>query len=180
MDRDWKRFGVMVEAGRRRLGWTQDDLAREADISPSTVFTMERGIRTKPAILSTHRVVARALGWMDGSVEKVLAGGSPELTTHRADSEASRSAGSVEASVEAGVDTLLDDLTVRVRGALLGGQVVDATAVPMGEGDVILIWKAGEKQKLTAAQQRKLEQQWHRFQRAAHDILADDEEQQDQ
>ncbi|RPE34977.1 hypothetical protein EDD38_3322 [Kitasatospora cineracea] len=64
-----------------------------------------------------------------------------------------------------------------MKGALLGGQVADATAVPMGDdGSVILIWKAGADQELTTAQQRELEKKWSRIQRAAQNILAAEEQ----
>lgn len=173
MDRDWARLGEHVEAERRRREWTQEDLARAADVGVSTVQSVERGNRQKPQILPTHRVIARVLGWDDGSVEAVLAGGDPTYAAEFGPS--SQPTGVLEESAAA----LLDDLTARVKGALLGGQVVDATAVPMGDGDVVIIWKGGEEQELTPSQRRKLEQQWHRFQRAAHDILADDEEQEE-
>lgn len=170
MDRDWARLSRHIAGAREALGLPQPAFAAELGVGRSAIQKLESGHEyRKPTPL--HRAVERRFGWATGSVEAILAGGEPE-----------RLAGdSPEGSpVEEGVDALLDDLTARVKGALLGGQVADATAVPMGEGSVVLIWKAGADQELTPAQQRELERKWSRIQRAAQNILADDEEQEDQ
>lgn len=179
MDRDWARFGELVEAARRRRGWTQEDLVRAAGVGLSTVQSIERGRREKPQILPTHRIVARALGWADGSIETVLAGGEPV----EADSAAPDLVVNVPSDKVEKVGTLLDDLTARVREALLGGTVADATAIDLGpddEGGVVIIWKRGEKRDLTPDEQRDLNLRWGKLQRAAHEILADNKKQEDQ
>lgn len=180
MDLDWGRLGKAVAAARREEGLTQAELASRAGLGRSAVQGIERG-RSFSSPQPSHRLVAHALGWAHGSVEAVLAGGEPAAAPDRP-SDAPRLESVQQLSpVEAGVDALLDDLTARVKGALLGGQVADATAVPMGEdGSVVLIWKAGADQELSTAQQRELEKKWSRIQRAAQNILADDEEQEDQ
>lgn len=181
MDRDWARFGRLVEAARRHRGWTQEDLVQEAGVGLSTVQSIERGRRDKPQILPTHRIVAHTLGWADGSIEAVLAGGDPTTVDQQ---NATPSASPEPPSrIEVGVDALLDDLTARVREALLGGTVADATAIDMGpedDGEVVIIWKRGEKRDLTPEQQRDLRRRWGKLQHAARDILADGEEQEEQ
>ncbi|WP_157815642.1 helix-turn-helix domain-containing protein [Kitasatospora sp. CB02891] len=170
MDRDWARLSRYIASAREALGLPQPAFAAELGVGRSAIQKLESGHEYRK-VTPLHRAVERRFGWAEGSIETVLAGG-----------EAERFAGPVSDSpIEAGVDALLDDLTARVKGALLGGQVVDATAVPMGDGDgsVVIIWKGGEERDLTPAQRRRLERQWSKFQRAAHDILADGEEQEE-
>lgn len=172
MDRDWAHFGRAVKAARLDRGMTQDDLAKAVGVGLSTVQTLERGSRSYAKVTATHRAIAKAVGWTEESVDAVLAGRTPTAV---------HDALAVKLShIEGGeVDELLDDLTERVRAALLGGKVTDATAIELdseAEGDVVLIWKQGEPQDLTPEQQRKLRKKWSRLQRAAHEILSEDTE----
>lgn len=175
MNFDWSRLGRAVVARRRTLGLSQVALADAAGLSRSAIQGIERGGEFSSPQLS-HRSVAQALGWTPASVADVLAGGEPTLAASPSPSPVPAEP---ESRIEAGVDALLDDLTARVKGALLGGQVVDATAIDLGPGDeggVVIIWKQGEGQDLTLEQQRKLRRRWAKLQRAAHEILDDDED----
>lgn len=51
--------GATVRTLRLSLGWSQEDLARQAGIRQGTVSAIERGGRARP---STVRLVAEALG----------------------------------------------------------------------------------------------------------------------
>ncbi|MFE2346419.1 helix-turn-helix domain-containing protein [Kitasatospora cineracea] len=176
MDRDWEGLAAALAAARRAADMTQDELASALGVGRSTVQKLERG-HAYAKVQPIHRAAARAVGWTEDSIELVLAGGDPVLASSRPSDAQALASGQQPSPVEAGVDALLDDLTARVKGALLGGQVADATAVPMGDdGSVILIWKAGADQELTTAQQRELEKKWSRIQRAAQNILAAEEQ----
>ncbi|MFJ8437641.1 helix-turn-helix domain-containing protein [Kitasatospora griseola] len=170
MDRDWGRLSRRIAAEREALALPQQPFADQLGVSRSAVQKLESGHAYRK-VTPLHRSVERAFGWEEGSVEAILDGGEP-ATCDAADSP-----------IEVGVDALLDDLTARVREALLGGTVADATAIDMGpddDGEVVIIWKRGKKKELTAAQQRDLRRRWGRLQHAARDILADGEEQEEQ
>jgi transcriptional regulator with XRE-family HTH domain len=172
MDRDWAHFGRAVKAARLDRGMTQDDLAKAVGVGLSTVQTLERGSRSYAKVSATHRAIAKAVGWTEESAEVVLAGREPIKV------------GGVQAVIsgdakDGEVDELLDDLTGRVKAALLGGRVADATAIALDspdEGDVVIIWKEGETRDLTPEERRKLQKKWSRLQRAAHEILSEDSE----
>ncbi len=173
MERDWARFGRAVKAARLAREMTQDDLARAVNVGLSTIQTLERGAREYAKVTATHNAVAKAVGWAEGSVEAVLSGGEPTVVA----STGGPALPASPVSPAGEVDDLLDDLTERVRQALLGGKVEDATAIELDsedQGDVVLIWKRGEQQDLSPEEQRKLRRKWARLQRAAHEILSDD------
>ncbi len=170
MDRDWGRLSRRIAAEREALALPQQPFAEQLGVSRSAVQKLESGHAYRK-VTPLHRNVERVFGWEEGSIEAILDGGEPSVRS---------AAGSL---IEAGVDALLDDLTVRVREALLGGTVADATAIDMGphdDGEVVIIWKRGEKRELTAEQQRDLRRRWGKLQHAARDILADGEDQEGQ
>lgn len=184
MGYDWAHFGSVVKAARAAKGMTQADLAAEVGVSLSTVQGIERGARTQQKILPVHKAVFRALGWDEATIAVVLQGGQPPSVSTRAAEAmvvALQPAVSIEAGVAAGgeVDDLLDDLTERVRAALLGGTVADADAIGLGDepddGEVVLIWKRGERPDATPEQLRADVKKWARLQRVAREILADDD-----
>ncbi|MFI1520615.1 helix-turn-helix domain-containing protein [Kitasatospora cineracea] len=170
MDRDWGRLSRRIAAEREALALPQQPFADQLGVSRSAVQKLESGHAYRK-ITPLHRSVERIFDWEEGSVEAILVGGEPTVRDV------------VSSPIEAGVDALLDDLTARVREALLGGTVADATAIDMGpedDGEVVIIWKRGEKRDLTPEQQRDLRRRWGKLQHAARDILADDGEQEDQ
>lgn len=174
MEQDWARLGRAVTRARKAAGLSQIELGDAAGLSRSAVQSIERG-RSFSAPQLSHRSVAQVLGWTPGSIVDVLAGGEPTLVAG-APPTRSESVGSAPATA---ADDLLDDLTERVRAALLGGTVADADAVPLGDedgdGEVVLIWKRGERPDLTPEQLRADLKKWSRLQRVAREILADDE-----
>lgn len=174
MEQDWARLGGAVTKARKAAGLSQIELADAAGLSRSAVQGIERG---KPfgAPQLSHRSVAQVLGWTPGSIADVLAGGEPTLASAVPGLAAEPAAsGSTSAA-----DDLLDDLTERVRAALLGGTVADADAVPLGDedgdGEVVLIWKRGQRPDLTPEQLRADLRKWARLQRVAREILSDDD-----
>jgi transcriptional regulator with XRE-family HTH domain len=172
MEQDWGRLGTAVMEARKAAGLSQVELANEAGLSRSAVQSIERG-RSFGAPQLSHRSVAQVLGWTPDSVAAILAGGEPTTST-----EPTKPAAVVQARFEP-VDDLLDDLTERVRAALLGGTVVDGDAIGLSDepdgGEVVLIWKRGERPDLTPEQLRADLKKWAKLQRAAREILADDE-----
>ncbi|MFC5888533.1 helix-turn-helix transcriptional regulator [Kitasatospora sp. CM 4170] len=176
MEQDWGRLGRAVREAREAAGLSQVELAESAGLSRSAVQSIERGRAFGSPQLS-HRSVAQVLGWTPDSVALVLAGGEPARSAPSA--TAYQSTVSVVPSPDAeSVDELLDDLTARVRAALLGGSVADADAIGLGEepddGEVVLIWKRGQRPDATPEQLRADLKKWARLQRVAREILADD------
>lgn len=75
----WVDLGRAVSNARGRLGrrgWTQQELADAIEVSVKTVNTLEAG-RAKGMRASTKAKLEDALGWMEGDVDRVLAGGQP-------------------------------------------------------------------------------------------------------
>ncbi|MFG2913293.1 helix-turn-helix transcriptional regulator [Kitasatospora sp. NPDC048298] len=169
MDRDWARLSSAIAAARDDLELTQPQLAKELGVGRSAVQKLESGHQYSK-VTPLHRAAARRFGWTEDSVEAVLAGGAPTVRGQHGDA-------APKADIEdSEVDELLDDLTGRVRAALLGGKVADATAIALDtadEGDVVIIWKEGEARDLTPEERRELEKKWSRLQRAAHEIFSE-------
>jgi transcriptional regulator with XRE-family HTH domain len=162
---------------RKTAGLSQVELADEAGLSRSAVQSIERG-REFGAPQLSHRSVAQVLGWTPDSVASVLAGGEPVRSAPAAGlSQLAGNAAPLPPTE--GVDELLDDLTERVRMALLGGTVADADAIGLGDepddGEVVLIWKRGERPDVTPEQLRADLKKWARLQRVAREILAADD-----
>lgn len=75
MDVDTKRLGSALQAARegRRPKLTQPEAADALDVSRTTIQNIEAGRFGK--ISPTVRAFAQLLGWPDGAVERVAAGG---------------------------------------------------------------------------------------------------------
>lgn len=173
MEQDWGRLGRAVMEARKAAGLSQIELADAAGLSRSAVQSIERGREFSAPQLS-HRSIAQTLGWTPDSIVAVLAGGDPKGGAEPASIVRSQTEPRPEP-----VDDLLDDLTERVRAALLGGTVADADAIGLGDepddGEVVLIWKRGERPGATPEQLRSDLKKWARLQRVAREILADDD-----
>jgi transcriptional regulator with XRE-family HTH domain len=65
-----------IEDRRADLGMSQDDLARAADISMST---LQRVLRGHEPLAKTARAIERALDWEKGALQEVAAGREPRL-----------------------------------------------------------------------------------------------------
>lgn len=80
MDLDWDRLGKALQAARQDMTptLTQDELAAELGVGRSAIQNIERGMAFKKPT-PTIRAVARRVGWSDDSVDRVLAGGDPQL-----------------------------------------------------------------------------------------------------
>ncbi|MFC5883330.1 helix-turn-helix domain-containing protein, partial [Streptomyces virginiae] len=120
MDRDWARLGKALQAARKASGVTQEQLADELGVGRSVVQLIERGKQfSKPS--QTQRAFARRVGWADGSIEAVLAGGEPTVEPAATPPPVPDDALTESRLPLRIVDELADD------GALL-----DTTVVPLG------------------------------------------------
>lgn len=76
MERDWAQLGRAMARARRALGLSQIEVADAIGVTRTPIQGIERGNKfTK--VTGTMRSYARLLGWADGSIEAVLAGGEP-------------------------------------------------------------------------------------------------------
>jgi hypothetical protein len=76
MDPRWRRVAEAIDADRQRLRLSWAQLARAAKMSPRTLYDLRAGERTSYQAGTLDRLEL-ALQWQPGSVERVLAGGSP-------------------------------------------------------------------------------------------------------
>lgn len=140
---------------------------------------IERGKMFDAPQLS-HRSVASTLGWQPSSVASILGGGDPVPVLAPGQQPAHLVVAPSYGAGRSEADEFLDDLTERVKVALLGGKVVDSDVVELGDEDgdepseVVLIWKRGERPDLTPAQRRASARKWARLQAAAREILAEE------
>jgi DNA-binding XRE family transcriptional regulator len=139
MDRDWARLGAALKADRERQGHTQKTAARALSAALTSIQEIERGHEyTKPT--RTIRAYAQMLGWTEGSVEQVLAGGAPDyLRTDTPPTDA--------AVHEAPADTDFDDkrLPLRIVHELSDeGELLDTAVIKIGEKGRAVIVVKGE------------------------------------
>jgi DNA-binding XRE family transcriptional regulator len=76
MERDWARLGRALAEARSYVGLTQVQVAKAIHVSRTPIQAIERGDEFEK-ITGTMRSYARLVGWVDGSIESVLAGGEP-------------------------------------------------------------------------------------------------------
>ncbi|MGQ4358510.1 helix-turn-helix domain-containing protein [Streptomyces sp. SAS_272] len=81
MDQDFARLGAELKAARlrKRPRITQPEAAEALGVGRSTIQKMESE-KASQVTPTTVRAYARLLGWADGSVGQVLAGGEPTMT----------------------------------------------------------------------------------------------------
>ena len=82
---DWERLGRAIEERIASLHLTQADIQRLGGTSPAKVREIVNG-RTETLSPSKRRDLERALKWDPGSVDKILDGGTPSVTTYIRDS----------------------------------------------------------------------------------------------
>ena len=123
MDLDWDRLGRALQAARQDMTpeLKQDELAVELGVGRSTIQNIERGQAFKKPT-PTIRAFARRVGWTDASVDRVLAGGDPELVDrpHEAATRKSPAGPALPTRIE-------HELTQE-------GELVDTVVIPLGDG----------------------------------------------
>lgn len=75
MTSDWTRLGAQLKEARSALGMEQQDVAVSIGVKRGALYNIENGLISK--VTSTVLAYARLVGWADGSVQDVLAGGEP-------------------------------------------------------------------------------------------------------
>lgn len=129
MSMDWARLATAIREARASLGWTQQQLAEQAQVSLATVQHLEAGKTRSRRPMSADRV-ATALGWASGSVDSLLAGGEPIP-----------GGAPTEAPAAQGADALAG-LSLRIRRELAAGQVLDGAVLDLpaaGRLSVVMI-----------------------------------------
>lgn len=122
MDLDWDRLGKALQAARQAVKPTlkQEDLAAELGVGRSAIQNIERGMAFKKPT-PTIRTFARRVGWSDDSVDRVLAGGNPELVGAPPQSASQPPAGPA--------------LPQRIQHELdREGDLLDTVVIPLGDG----------------------------------------------
>lgn len=85
MEADWQRVGDAVSERMRDLAIGQRELARRAGISDTKVREVLRG---QPLVREYMRTkLSVGLGWSRDSIDRILAGGEPELVTSLSDGD---------------------------------------------------------------------------------------------
>lgn len=122
MDHDWTRLGKALRAARNALPdeLTQEQLAEALGVGRSVIQLIEGGNEYKKPT-STIRQYAQYVGWADGSIERVLAGGEPVMR------------GAVEEK-PAPAPVVDPALPRRIVHELKEGDLLDTAVIPLGDG----------------------------------------------
>ncbi|MEU9777742.1 helix-turn-helix transcriptional regulator [Streptomyces sp. NPDC047968] len=157
MDRDWARLGRLLKAAREARGLEQQAVAAAIGVGRGAMLRVERGdvSRVTPTIVG----YAKAVGWTEGSVEAVLAGGEP--TTVEPEQPAAPPA--PQAAVTA--PDLVRELPWRIKTALSDGPLIDAAVIDLPADDdedpdaqmVVIVRGRGD---LTPEQMRRALLRW--------------------
>lgn len=75
---DWSRLGAVIARRIDDLRLTRSDVQERGGPSPATVRAIING-RSRTLSVSKRRDLERALNWLPGSVDDVLAGGDPRI-----------------------------------------------------------------------------------------------------
>lgn len=116
-----KRLGAAIDARIADLGWDYHEAADHAGISTETLAKARRGQKVSRKTLLR---IEATLGWGEGSVDAILAGGDPR-TTVRAIVHLPRWPG--------GPPIEENEPSIHLRGA-----------APLAEGEELLGWPAGD------------------------------------
>lgn len=133
MDRDWTRLGKALGDARKSpaIALTQEQMADEIGVGRSVIQLIEAGNRYKKPTPSVRAYAAR-VGWADGSIEAVLAGGEPTLK------------GAPAPATEAGPPADAG-LPLRIVHELKGkGDLLDTAVIPLGEDASMVVVVKGK------------------------------------
>lgn len=83
MEQNWKAVADAIRASRLAHGMTQEELALKVGVSRVTIQSLESG-NSRTRVSSALLEVARSLGWPNGRVEDLLAGGDSSLSARPA------------------------------------------------------------------------------------------------
>lgn len=164
MPMDWVELGRALRSARKAAGLTQEGIAVRLDVSRSSVQDIEHGKPYKKPT-SAIRAYAEAVGWAEGSVDRVLAGGVPaligdEVTAEQPEPTAPVSSGKLPLRIVADLEdegVLLDTAVISLPG---GGQAV-----------VVVKGKAGG----TPAEIQAALEAWRRTEPHLEELLDQDE-----
>lgn len=139
MQPDWKRLGWEFARAREAADLTQVEAAERIGVSRPTIQSIERGGPFK-RITSTMRTYAQLVGWAEGSIEAVLAGGSP-VRHQGSESAAGEEPGRLKplAAAESGVSPPTRIRAEPADGEGLDPGVYDLTPEGAGEGVQLLV-----------------------------------------
>ncbi|MEU7032668.1 helix-turn-helix transcriptional regulator [Streptomyces sp. NPDC046237] len=136
MDRDWTRLGKALQAARRALGVTQEEMANALGVGRSVIQLIEGGNEYKKPTASM-RTYATRVGWADGSIERVLAGGEPI--------QAAAGAPAAEPGRTADENPVETGLPVRIVHELKSrGDLLDTAVIPLGDGASMVVVVKGK------------------------------------
>ncbi|MFF1709244.1 helix-turn-helix transcriptional regulator [Streptomyces sp. NPDC058268] len=166
-DRDWDRLGRAFAKGREEAHLTQVEAAERLGVSRGPIQNIERG-RTgaqRPSkVTGTMRSYARLLGWADGSIERVLAGGEPEVAPTPAPASPE----------EHPPSDLSPDVQMELRsGRTLGSQILHL-GPPKSDARAIIILKGAED--ITDEELDQIMQDWRKRRRRLQGIATDPED----
>ena len=82
----WDKLSEEVRKRRRELGLTQPDIQQRGGPGVATLRAIENNQPSRPS-LRMRRALEDALEWESGSVDAILAGGSPTLKESKDDSD---------------------------------------------------------------------------------------------
>lgn len=151
MERDWARLGAALKAAREARGIHQVPMGERIGVGRSTVQNIERGSVKK--VTPTIRAYAREVGWTDGSIDAVLAGGDPTLAPP------SRPAAEERAEPATG----RAGLPLRIVRELNDGELLDSTVIPLsddGGGRMVIVVRG--QPDATPEQIKRALLQWER------------------
>ncbi|MFJ4738767.1 helix-turn-helix transcriptional regulator [Streptomyces sp. NPDC088775] len=162
---DWEELGRALQAARKAAGLKQADLATRLGISLSSVQAIERGTSyAKPT--PSIRAFAATVGWADGSVERVLAGGEPTIA--REEPPSSTESSEPTAPIPEG------KLPLRIVADLTdSGALLDTAVIPLpGGGQAVVVVKG--KAGATPAEIQEALEAWRRTQPHLQGLLDDE------
>lgn len=166
MDEDTKRLGSALQAARegRRPKLTQSEIAEQLGVGRTTVQNIETGKFAK--VNATIREYARLVGWTDGAVDRVLAGG-PVLAP------AAEAEGTAEAAIAFG--TL--GLAPAVEYELRSGETLESMVISLGpdEDDGHLIVALQGKKGATPEEIARIAAKFRKVRPRLQGLSADDE-----